>query len=385
MKTEPTTPEPRPPSPTGDAAVARRSTKRLPQIAPGASGARGFIAVALVTAFAVTALVAAFNMVVDPYGLLGTGLFVKGTFSDRTVKADLIEKLAAPPKVVVVGSSRSMRVSPTLIEDATGRTAFNAGVNGIGGAVDVWAFVNYLHDRWPEARFDYLWYVDVETFSNSEIGGRLTGEPRLLKYAGEGLTSRQHLSSAVAEVLSGVESVLAWTTVEDSIALLRQQDKASTREVRYRRTFLDDGYRLPHERTPKAARRAYAKGLQTSLGQYVPIYRDDFERLDPGARQYFEATIALMRELGGSPTLVLTPMHPDLYAELRPLGWEERRGWVVDYLRSAQAEYGFTFVDMHDTARFGADLKGFYDGVHMNDVNNDRLLRAVLRETGGEL
>ena len=79
------------------------------------------------------------NTLADPYGMIGTKLLPTVTTSDRTIKADFIEKLKQPPQLVVLGSSRSMRYEPAYLQQKTGLRTFNAGVNGIGGTADAWA------------------------------------------------------------------------------------------------------------------------------------------------------------------------------------------------------------------------------------------------------
>ena len=59
------------------------------------------------------AAVGTLNTLADPYGLIGMKLLPTATTSDRTIKADAIEALKQAPQLVVLGSSRSMRYSPS--------------------------------------------------------------------------------------------------------------------------------------------------------------------------------------------------------------------------------------------------------------------------------
>src|SRR5450756_1015905 len=77
------------------------------------------------------AAVGTLNTLADPYGMVGTKLLPTVTTSDRTIKADFIEKLKQQPQLVVLGSSRSMRYEPKYLQKKTGLRTFNAGVNGI--------------------------------------------------------------------------------------------------------------------------------------------------------------------------------------------------------------------------------------------------------------
>ena len=152
-----------------------------------ALGRRSFwfvLALVLVTAL-VMGGVLALNVIADPYGSVGTHFFPTVTTSDRTVKADQIEQLKEPPELVVLGSSRSMRYEPSYLEEKTGLSTFNAGVNGIGGTADAWAMSQFIHDTWPESDPAYLWLLDVESFVPFEVGARTANEPRLAQYVGQ--------------------------------------------------------------------------------------------------------------------------------------------------------------------------------------------------------
>lgn len=67
------------------------------------------------------------NAVVDPYGLLGTHVFPTAVEEDRRAKLDLIDRLASPPELVVLGNSRARQADPAFLEELTGlRHGFNA-------------------------------------------------------------------------------------------------------------------------------------------------------------------------------------------------------------------------------------------------------------------
>src|SRR5450756_2003823 len=61
-----------------------------------------FLLVLALAAFVVMAAVGTLNTLADPYGMVGTKLLPTVTTSDRTIKADFIEKLTQPPQLVAV-------------------------------------------------------------------------------------------------------------------------------------------------------------------------------------------------------------------------------------------------------------------------------------------
>src|SRR4051794_4111026 len=74
-----------------------------------------------------------------------------GPSSDRTIKWCLAERLAVAPRLIVLGSSRAMKIDPAYLRSKSGLPGFNAGVSG-AGLIDVWALANFLHDRFPVRR-----------------------------------------------------------------------------------------------------------------------------------------------------------------------------------------------------------------------------------------
>jgi hypothetical protein len=92
-----------------DFETARRG-RRVPafdELQSAARQLRRFVAGVLIAAAVVVVSVVAFNIVVDPFGTFGTGLFPTAIESDRSAKITLLEKLPYNPDVLIMGSSRS--------------------------------------------------------------------------------------------------------------------------------------------------------------------------------------------------------------------------------------------------------------------------------------
>jgi len=310
-----------------------------------------FLLVLALAAFVAMAAVGTLNTLADPYGMVGTKLLPTVTTSDRTIKADFIEKLKQQPQLVVLGSSRSMRYEPKYLQKKTGLRTFNAGVNGIGGTADAWAMTNFIHDTWPDAEPAYFWLLDVESFVPFKVQGRTANEPRLARYV-EGSGTIQHTPAAIARsVWDNRSSVFSWVTAKDSLRVLINRDKVKSTYEKYRSTFLPDGVLGERPWTQKEWDRRFPK----SVKRYSDLYRNAYKKLDPEAQSYFERTLKLMNDRGATPLLVLTPINPKLLKVIGPLGWPERHQQVLDYVASLQSKYDFVFVDITDITKFGAD------------------------------
>jgi hypothetical protein len=342
---------------------------------------RRFVVVLLATALGVLVTVFLVNVLVDPYGTVGTNLLASGVPRDPSTKAALIKGLTAPPHLVVLGSSRSLKVQPSYLHRLTGEDVFNAGVRD-ATPVEEYALVHFLHDRFPDARIHWLWMLDVEAFRSDRVSPALLDATDLAPYVSQSdrLTARIH----------GVVDLLSWRALEDSLASIRAdkspevtpgaRSKHIGPHIRHliarSEGFTPDGYytRIDYD---------WAK----STAKYEAMYGDGslYTHLAGLSKTYLERTLRDMNAWGEAPVIVLSPMHPKLERELGPLGWSSRHADLVSYLRGLESTYRFRFLDFTSIRSFGGDPAGFYDPVHMRTANLHRMLTAVLARASGAL
>ena len=148
-----------------------------------ASGVRWgrFVAGALAAAAVLVGAVAAFNLLTDPWGVFGVGIFPPRVNQDRSTKADLLTELKRPPELLIYGSSRAWTVEAARVEQATGLRTFNAAVTA-GRPADAYVFTAVVHDTWPRATPDFLWLLDVEAFLRGPLPPSLLAESRFSRY-----------------------------------------------------------------------------------------------------------------------------------------------------------------------------------------------------------
>lgn len=347
-------------------------------------GARGFVALALVVAVGLVCAVGAVNAVVDPYATLGTNVVAPTVWTDRGEKVELYEALGEPPAIVILGSSRAMKLEPAYLKRLTARSAFNFAVSD-GKAPDAFAVASYAHDRAAGAPQDFLWLLDLETFSEDPVDPRLLATDELAKY----LPTGARLKGKAEDVAW----LLSWTTLRDSLRAVDQE--IETREAPAadegarkapKPEFAADGFRRwdAHDRRAEKGLR-FEDALPASVRIFTKTYGEDFDGLSPLAKEYVERALASMDEWGAHPILVLSPMHPRLREELVALGYEQRRREAVAFLRSLQERYDFVLLDMTGLDAFGGSPAAFYDGVHMKVENTRRLIDAVLAGSDGVL
>ena len=341
----------------------------------------GFVAGLMVLGASVTSL----NVLADPYGYAGSGLFATAILSDRPIKACLIERLPHSPSLMILGSSRAEKVQPSRLQRLTGLAGFNAAVSS-GTPDDAWAFANLLHESGGGAQQRVLWLLDVESMRRRPIDPGLLDTPSLAQF----LTRSTALHSRVQSLWS----FASWQTAADSWKSVRATLFGTARPLSKRtcsiRTngvteYSRDGYRS-FDFHDVAVRRgmSLARSIAITLAQYRTIYQGD-TRLSPSAERRFEQTVSKMNSWNIRPIIVLTPVHPAFARAIGPLGWTQRHRQLVAYLRSLQARLSFDLLDASNIKTFGGTPHGFYDGVHMKVTNVNRLLDWIVRKAGEDL
>jgi hypothetical protein len=346
----------------------------------GGAAARRFVIWLLLGVVGLLAAVLAFNAVVDPYGTLGTGLFPTVTPQDSSTKVQLLEALKQSPQVVVLGSSRAMRIEPSYIAQKTGLRSFNAAVRS-GTPLDAWAFANFINDHFHGANPRYLWMLDINAFQYQApaIHDNLFHTPQLSQYFPS--ADQNSLS------LSDLWTMLSWQTTRDSLRSVRADIRGVPPVVKADRRapgeFTRDGGRASGDfGDPNVASGA---GLAVRIKATAKEAEAEFTKpaFNDEPRRYFERTLAAMNRWGIHPLLVLTPIHPTLHKLIGPLGWDERHQKVLDYLARLTSKYQFTVIDMTSTATFGGSPDAFYDGTHMRVSNLRLMLSAVIARDPG--
>lgn len=280
----------------------------------------------------------------------------------RDLKIRLLEALPAPPQVVVLGSSRAMRLNPDHVRRLGGRTAFNCSVSS-GGIPDAWAFLHLIRDRFPDHVPTYLWLVDLEQFRRASAHPYTLAEPRLARYLAE------YVPAAPAPGSSA--GVVRHRTVDLG-------DRAIFDAEGFCRWNRYDHWRR-RGRTLKA-------GVRYSIRKFDAIYPGGFPSLRRLPKTLMRDSIRLLNEWGSRPVIVLTPYHPKLLKHISPRGHARRHAAVRRFVAALRRDgLRFRFFDFTRVAAFGGAPTAFYDGTHGDVRLMRRLTREVVRRCGGTL
>lgn len=320
-------------------------------------------------------LVVVVNWYVDPTGVTGrtTPWQVADNSVVRSAKLDLYEaalERGEVPEVVLLGSSRTMKFRPQLVEELTGRRAFNAAVSG-GVPQDAWLFTQWIDER-QEGRFPHLvWGLDADAFREKQLRDGLSTDPRMARFVP--WTERAAIRVASLGALTELQ------TLEASVDSLRAGGGSDLFEGR---RFGADGFqRFSRTYEHREVLRNRAIRRQTTNYANFVFGRDAWDGVEPGPLEEFRQVVRLANERGDVPTVFLTPYHPIAEEQLAEHDLAGRRAEVLGRLEQLRSEgdLRFELVDLSDIARFDGDPDQFYDGVHMTPANTDRVLRLLHR------
>lgn len=339
-----------------------------PHAAPDPSPNDGpFLRSFLATLLALLALVAALVVLVDPVGRFGTGLLPPAVSADRDQKAAMLRALPAPPRVVILGSSRSKTLPPACVTALGGGPAFNFAVNG-AATQDLVAIGRYLRARAPGGATTLL--VGVE--------------PELLQ-PGAGphrpLTLSRSLAPLLPEEPAATDVTLAadllgWQAVQGALqsAWAAVRKPAGPPEA----VLEPDGrQRYPRIEAARAAGRFdAASAVRASLPGILARY-ESFGRLDPMRLSWLRQFLREARGDGRQVIAFIPPVHPDFASAAASTVWRERTEETVLLLRSLEREGLLRYVPMDGLV--DSALAGDYvDGIHFLAPVAARVVQRVL-------
>ncbi len=247
----------------------------------------------------------------------------------------------------------------------TGRRTFNAAVSG-GRSADAYAFTRLARDRWPGARPDYLWLMDVEAFEFGTPAPSLLADARFKKYL--------PLRARATAMLGQADRLFSWQGLRSSVSVWRKHPTWESVEATWDRRMAADG-------TVAVKADAAAKVTPEKLKAWSAAEKRryaGFDRLSPDEESYLEQTLALFDSWGGEGVIVLTPTQPQVLAALEEGSWQQRHDEVLAVLETLGERYRFKVVDLSSVESFGGSPEGFIDGMHMTRSNQRRMLDTAL-------
>jgi hypothetical protein len=336
-----------------------------------AADPRRFLAGFLGSFGAVLASVLAFNVVVDPFALAGTGVVPTAVEPDRSIKLDLIQHLRRGPQLLILGDSRGRQAEPSVVQRLTGYRAFNAAVTG-GSAPEAYVFARYTADRFPHQKRHYIWFTGVG-LAGSTVLPELAQDPRARRY----LHGAPRFGLGDVKTYLGSEATKASWRVFDKCVLARCRS-----EIRYNA----DGsltnqslHYLPEH--ANSLRASVAKELAGVRANHETLAQARRDLAEPGRYSYFERLLAFMNARGEVPVVVLNPIYPTVLAALNRYGFAGRRA-TLEKIAQLHRRYRFVVVDCEDSHAWGGDDRDWSNATHVNRANMRRELRYIVARSG---
>ena len=314
--------------------------------------------------------VAALNYVVNPMAQFGTDYFVPMAQTSRLQKLTLMADLPDQPQALVLGSSRVMKLEPDYLQQLTGLSFFNAGVN-YAKPEDHLAWIRYYQQRYSD--FPKIVIIGIDPSSFSDM---IKPDARLI--------ATRELSKQIPEAVSWVdrarvyEELFSWDHTKKSLKSLKVQLTSKdlpTPDEHYRA----DGLLVYDVREKQIADGTYDLqfGIDYNKQEYFPWYLN-FNKESSMRREIFRKIATLCREHDAKLIVYITPMHPKLrsYLELKT-PYRERRDEVATFLKTQAAEFGFQFFDFEKIASYDGDPNQFVDGTHPLESNTRKILNIM--------
>jgi len=335
---------------------------------------RRFVGGFLGSFLAVLAAVLAFNVVVDPLALAGTGLVPTAVEPDRSIKLDLIQHLEHGPQILILGDSRGRQAQPSQLERLTGHTAFNAAVTG-GSAPEAYVFVRFTADRFPHQKRRYIWFTD-EGLASGIVQPQLAQDPR----------ARRYLPDVPRFGLGDVKTYLSTDATKDS---WRVFEKCMLASCHTKINYNADGsltrqslrFLPEHAKSLRRSIAARLAGVRANRGTLRQA-RQDLSL--PGRFAYLDRMLAFMNQRGEVPVIVLNPLYPSVLAAEEKNGFPTHRA-TMEKLAQLHKRFRFVVVNCEDMRKWHGTKRDWSNASHVNRANMRRELRYIVARSDGVL
>jgi len=323
--------------------------------------------------------------IVDPYGEFGTGVFPPLEPDMRSEKMRLFRayEAAGPPEGLILGSSRSMKVSPRALERATGRRFFNFAVDNARAEDDLAIY------RWVRAQGARLAVVviglDVEALHNDDRpeASLLASEPLMRALGPEAPHGR-----GLLDPLREFGPVRTFKRYKDAFTIRALGDAVRSVGLSLRPAsrplplmeFEPDGY-LRYRRWERERREGtfrFDQDIERCLTKSQARF-DGMTGLSARRRAYLRQLVSEARSDGTRVIVWITSLHPLTTRYLA--AHTAYPALLADTRAYEQALAGEEKVAVFDFSRpesYEGTASGWYDCIHIDESNAERVTAALL-------
>jgi hypothetical protein len=319
----------------------------------------------------VFAAAAAVLYLVDARGQFGTGIFPVVVSQTRADKSRLFLEYhrTQPVEGLVIGSSRSMRVSPTYLSGSTGLRFFNFGVDD-ARAEDILAIVRWSRAHGATPRLAIIG-LDIEALHDDD-------EPDP-----EFLTDAQFRGSVSGydDVETTIKTYKSMFTIWYAIDTLTSLRVFLRHDRRPRYHFEADGHL--RDETIDALRAKGEPVFADHLDNCIDVYMRRFARmtkLSARRRGYVEQAVAEIHKAGGRSLVWITPLHPVAIARLEAATkYRQLHEEAAAFLAQLRSVPGVETLDLSDPDLFGGVRSVEWDDcAHPDDAEEGRIAARLV-------
>jgi hypothetical protein len=312
---------------------------------------------------------------VDPRGEFGTHWLPPSINNARVSKQDLFARYSAvsPVEGLVLGSSRSMQLSPRRLEERTHLRFFNFAVND-GTVEDFLAIFRWVSRQDQDLRHIIIGVDGYALFNGPMNDDLVRNETLLDAFLGypEGFPSLRVRRDRDASLYGAVFALPYLKATLYSLALQTTPGWVPPA------TFEDPDGVL---REAKIERRIAAGTFQLDLPSGISSMRGYFERPGPFSeerRRTLEQLVREARDRGIQVTLWMTCLHPVVIESLaRDTPYLTMLATTRSVLDDLSARYGADVHDLSAPDKFGGLPDGFFDGGHIDPHNATHIVDAL--------
>jgi hypothetical protein len=334
---------------------------------PRAPAARRFarLFAGLVTAWLLGT--AGLNWLVNPWALYAPRLLEPRVADDRYRKCGLLRRFQPPPEQLILGSSRTMRFEPRLLEERTGLRTFNLGIPG-AQPVDYLTLYRFATEEVRAPVRSVTLGVETPAFFGHERNyPALAANTELARFLPKqaGVPAN---TTRLAMLLNPAQTSDAWASLLHLLGLRRRSDPPWRR-------LEADGFqsRSNHDEERERRRFNLAREVRAQLKSDYLNRRD----VDTAAFRDFDRLLVLLERRGVRTVVFMTPSLEASREYWRRHGLIEAEQSVAARIRSMAVAHGARFVDLSTVESFHGDPAEFYDAIHPTVVNTRRMIDAL--------
>lgn len=327
------------------------------------------LVILLVTTAVALLVVAAIDYVINPYAYYPSRLLPPLVWQSRRLKAEMLEQRGRRPEVLILGSSRTMKVAPAQVQRLTGLDTFNACVDS-ARAEDWNVMYRYTTEGLKAPIREVIIGADIEAFHDHvEADARLLGTHELRPFVPVKLKWRWYLHAA--------QEALSWEQLTDSFRSV-EYHFVGYPSPKYR--FDADGvlHYVEWEQQIAAGTFKWDPSLEEYDGRLLGM-----TGLASWRCRYFEELVGLAQQRGARVRVFITPVQKVLLDHLRRTrDYDRLRGETLAYLTEQAVRFpNLRVVDFTEVSSFGGQEDGFLDGAHTTDENSALMTEALWKQT----